>query len=939
MTVVDVLVIVAGAALIAALALFFFKPRQATRAHVEGGMQTVDITVKGGYSPNLIRVQAGAPVRLRFNRQESSDCTAKVVFHDFRLSKSLAAFGTTTLELPEAEPGEYGFACGMNMLHGTLVVEPDGADEASGTRTAVVEQAQSVHAAPMGTGEQAREEARGVTGHNRDTARAVGVGPQVAPRPPTARVEFALPGALRSLPSNTAQAEAQLRAIGGVESAEVNFGAERAVLTYDPQILDVDRLRDAVHQATGHPVTDRPQPGAEPTEDGEAAAHRGEVRELSWRVLLGIVLTLPVLYAAMVTHFVDPAYVTDLLENAWVQLVLIAPVMVVVGWPIHRTGLFALRNRSADMNTLISLGTLAAFGYSLLVTIAPALFPVAVREVYYEVVGFIITVILLGRLVEARARAGTGDAIRALVELAPRTAHVLRGGEEIEVPVDEVAVGDEIVVRPGEKVPVDGTVVKGRSSIDESMVTGESLPVEKAEGDTVIGATVNSTGSFTMRAISVGTDTMLAQIIRLVQQAQSSKAPIQRLADLVASYFVPAVVFIAVATFVIWFVVGPAPSLTFALVAAVSVLIIACPCALGLATPLSIMVGTGKGAQAGVLIRDAEALETAHKVDTIILDKTGTITRGQPALTDVVAEPDMDEGELLRLVASAERGSEHPLAEAIVTGARERGLDLGDATAFDSVTGWGVRARIDGRDLLIGNQRLLVDADIAVDGLEQSAARLAAEGKTPMYVGVDRRPAGLVAVADTLKPDSADAVTALHRLGVQVAMITGDNRRTAEAVAAQVGIDRVLADVLPEDKAANVRDLQDEGKLVAMVGDGINDAPALAQADVGVAIGTGTDVAIEAADVTLVSGELRGLVAAVALSKATMRNIRQNLVLAFAYNVAAIPIAAGLLYPATGTLLSPMIAAVAMAASSISVVLNAGRLSRISPRVLHGTPG
>nr|MBA3620031.1 copper-translocating P-type ATPase [Acidothermales bacterium] len=686
-----------------------------------------------------------------------------------------------------------------------------------------------------------------------------------------------------------------------------------------------------VHDATGYDAVERGAPGSEETEDAEAAARRAEVRDLRWRVGLGAVLTAPVLYAAMVAHFISGDYVPDLLENPWVQLVLSAPVMLLIGWPIHRTGLLALRNRSADMNTLISLGTIAAFGYSLLATVAPQALPEDVREVYYEVVSFIITIILLGRLIEARARAGTGDAIRSLVELAPRTARVLRGGTETEIPVDDVVVGDEIVVRPGEKVPVDGIIVRGRSTLDESMVTGESVPVEKTDGDTVIGATINTTGAFTMRATKVGADTMLAQIVKLVQEAQSSKAPIQRIADLVASYFVPAAVFIAIAAFAVWFVLGPDPSLTFALVAAVSVLIIACPCALGLATPLSIMVGTGKGARAGVLIRSAEALETAHKLHTVVLDKTGTITQGKPALTDVLPAPGVDEKELLRLVASTERSSEHPLAQAIVAGGRDRGLELTEPATFDSVTGKGVRATVDGRELLIGNARLLADAGIPTTELEQRAAALAEAGKTPMFIALDGRPAGLVAVADTIKPDSAAAVRGLHALGLEVAMITGDNRRTAQAVAAQVGIDRVLAEVLPEDKADEVRTLQDEGKLVAMVGDGVNDAPALAQADVGVAIGTGTDVAIEAADVTLVSGDLRGLVTAVALSKATMRNIRQNLVLAFAYNTAAIPIAAGVLYPVTGALLSPMIAAAAMAASSLSVVLNAGRLSRFTP--------
>jgi P-type Cu+ transporter len=497
-------------------------------------------------------------------------------------------------------------------------------------------------------------------------------------------------------------------------------------------------------------------------------------------------------------------------------------------------------------------------------------------------------------------------------------------------------VGEIVVVRPGEKIPVDGEVVDGRSAVDESMVTGEPIPVSKAAGDTVIGATINQTGAFRFRATKVGRDTMLAQIIALVERAQASKAPIQRLADLVASYFVPAAVFIAIGTFVIWFDVGPEPALTFALVAAVSVLIIACPCALGLATPLSIMVGTGKGAENGVLIRSAEALETAHKLNAIILDKTGTITNGAPALTDVVAANGFDEETLLRLVASAERSSEHPLAAAIVAGAEARGIGLGDASAFDSVTGHGVRATIGGHDVLVGRKDLLADAGVDPSALEGTVADLASAGKTAIYAAVDGRPAGVVAVADTLKENSPAAVGALRDLGLEVVMITGDNARTAEAVAREVGIDRVLAEVLPQDKALEVRRLQDEGKLVAMVGDGINDAPALAQSDVGIAIGTGTDVAIEAADVTLISGDLRGVVSALALSRATMRNIRQNLFFAFVYNAIGIPVAAGILYPFIGVTLNPMIAAAAMAASSLSVVTNANRLRGFEPPAIAG---
>jgi Cu+-exporting ATPase len=608
--------------------------------------------------------------------------------------------------------------------------------------------------------------------------------------------------------------------------------------------------------------------------------------------------------------------------------------MAYTGWPIHRTGWLTLRNRTADMNTLITIGTTAAFLYSLVVTVAPGLLPDDVREVYFEAVGVILTLILLGRLLEARAKAGTGEAIRKLIGLQARTARVIRDGSEVEIPVQDVQIGDVVAVRPGEKIPVDGEIVDGRSAIDESMVTGEPIPATKGPGETVIGATINQTGAFRFQATKVGKDTMLAQIIRLVEQAQASKAPIQRLADLVSSYFVPAVIFIAIGTFVVWFDFGPSPALIFALVSAVSVLIIACPCALGLATPLSIMVGTGKGAEHGVLIRSAESLETAHKLNTIVLDKTGTITKGKPALTDVVAVGSPADEELLRLVASAERSSEHPLGQAIVRGAEDRAIALVEPRDFRSVTGRGIEATVDGHAVLVGTKTLLDERGVETSSLEPEAARLSDQGRTAIYVAIDGAPSGVIAVADTLKEDSPRAVRALRDLGLEVVMITGDNRRTAEAVAREVGIGRVLSEVLPEDKALEVRRLQDEGKLVAMVGDGINDAPALAQADVGIAIGTGTDVAIEAADVTLISGALDGVVTSVGLSRATMRNIRQNLFFAVVYNTLGIPVAAGALYAATGMLLSPIIAAAAMALSSLSVVGNANRLRAYQPPVL-----
>ncbi|MBN9103701.1 MAG: heavy metal translocating P-type ATPase [Propionibacteriaceae bacterium] len=673
-----------------------------------------------------------------------------------------------------------------------------------------------------------------------------------------------------------------------------------------------------------------PEDASDPVAD-EAAERAAEISDLTRRLVLGSILTLPVLIAVMGGELLHATWVPEFLMNPWVQLVLIAPVMFYTGWPIHRTGWRALANRAADMNSLITLGTVAAFSYSLVVTVFPALLPEALREVYFEAVGVIITLILLGRLLETKAKAGTGEAIRKLIGLQPKTARVVRAGAEVDLPISEVVVGDVVIIRPGEKLPVDGEVFDGSSSVDESMVTGESIPVQKGPGDNVIGATINQTGALRYRATRVGADTMLSQIIRLVREAQGSKAPIQRLADKVSGFFVPAVIVIAIWTFAIWALVGPPPVFIFALVAAVSVLIIACPCALGLATPMSITVGTGKGAEYGILIRSAEALETAHRLDAIILDKTGTITKGVPALTDVLPAGDVTEDDLLAQVAAVEAASEHPLAAAIVSGAAERGVSLPPVTAFDSITGQGVRANVAGRGVLIGNERLLVTSGIDPAPLLAARDWVAEQGKTPMLVAIDDRPAGVIGVADTVKDGSAEAVAALQRRGIEVIMMTGDNRKTAAAIAAQVGIRKVVAEVMPEHKAAEVKRLQGDGRVVGMVGDGINDAPALAQADVGSAIGTGTDVAIESSDITLISGALSGVVTAVDLSRATMRNIKQNLAFAFLYNTLGIPIAAGVLYPFFGITLSPVIAAAAMAMSSLSVVANANRLRRFRP--------
>jgi Cu+-exporting ATPase len=602
--------------------------------------------------------------------------------------------------------------------------------------------------------------------------------------------------------------------------------------------------------------------------------------------------------------------------------ILTTPIQFWAGWQFYRGAWAALRHRTTDMNTLIAVGTSAAYLYSVGLILFPGFFQAqgVAREVYFDTSTIIITLILLGRYLEAIARGRTSMAIKRLIGLQPRTARVVRDGTEADIPVAEVLPGDLVVVRPGEKVPVDGVIRSGTSSLDESMVTGESMPVDKKPGDAVVGATLNTTGTFTFEATKVGKDTVLAQIIKLVEAAQGSKAPIQRLVDQVTGYFVPAVIGIAVLTGLLWYVFGPAPALTYALLNFVAVLIIACPCALGLATPTSIMVGTGKGAEHGILIRSGQALETAHKLRALVFDKTGTLTTGKPALTDVAASGALTADEVLRLAAGVERGSEHPVGGAIVDGARQRGLALAEPEGFHAVPGHGVVARVEGHAVVVGNRRLMEDRGVDARLPIEAGARLSEVGKTPIYVAVDGQAAGLIAVADTLKPHSAAAVAALHRLGLEVIMITGDNRRTAEAVAREVGIGRVLAEVLPGDKAKEVKRLQDEGKRVGMVGDGINDAPALAQADIGLALGTGTDVAMEAADITLMSGDLGGVVAAIALSKATMRNIKQNLFWAYAYNTALIPVAAGVLFPVFGWLLNPILAAGAMATSSVSVV-------------------
>jgi len=664
----------------------------------------------------------------------------------------------------------------------------------------------------------------------------------------------------------------------------------------------------------------------------------GELSDMTRRFWVGVVLTLPVLVLAMgpLVGLAIDAWLGH--ETArWLELLLATPVILWAGWPFLVRGVRSVVTWNLNMFTLVSIGVMAAWGYSVVATLLPGIFPPSFRDeagrvgVYFEAAAVIVTLVLLGQVLELRARRQTSGAIKALLDLAAKTARRIDAdGNETEVPLDAVQIGDRLRVRPGEKVPTDGKLVEGRSTIDESMITGEPMPVQKEAGDGVTGATVNQRGSFVMQAERVGGETLLSQIVHMVAEAQRSRAPIQRLADLAASYFVPTVLLVAVVTFIVWAVWGPAPAMAYAIVNAVAVLIIACPCALGLATPMSIMVGVGRGAQMGVLIKNAQALEIMEKIDTLVVDKTGTLTEGKPKLVAVKPTQGITEDELLRLAATLEKSSEHPLAESIVRGAKERNIDLADVTDFDSITGKGVHGQVEGQQVALGNRAMMQHLEIAPDPLADQAEALRSQGQTAMFVAVAGKLAGLLGVADPIKESTREAIKLLHESGVKIVMLTGDSQTTAQAVANQLGIDRVEAEVLPEQKAEVIKQLQAEGHKVAMAGDGINDAPALAQADVGIAMGTGTDVAIESASVTLIKGDLRGIAKCRLLSQKTMRNIRQNLFFAFIYNAAGLPIAAGVLYPVFGVLLSPMIAAAAMTFSSVSVIGNALRLRSVN---------
>ena len=716
--------------------------------------------------------------------------------------------------------------------------------------------------------------------------------------------------------------EKSIRKISGIKKVNVNIATEKVSVKYDLKKVSLDKIYGAIKSAGYEALEEQ-----EIRKDTEKETRDREIKSLRNKVILGIVLASLALIISFNEFFPQLSTINDQIK-LYILFMLVTPVQFYIGWQFYKGFWNALKHKTSDMNTLIAVGTSAAYFYSLVVTFFPELIKIGSKDVYFDTAAVIITLILLGRYLEAKAKGSTSEAIKKLVGLQPKTAIIIRNGKEIEVPIGEVKIDDIVFVKPGGKIPVDGIVVFGNSSIDESMITGESIPIEKKKGDKIIGGTINKHGMLKVKAERVGSDTALAQIIKLVEDAQGSKAPIQRLADKVASVFVPIVITIAFITFIAWYIFGPDPAFNFALVNFVAVLIIACPCALGLATPTAIIVGTGKGAENGILIKKAEALETAHKINFVVFDKTGTLTKGKPEVTDIINFTKFTKEDVLRYSAIVEKGSEHPLGESIILEANKKKISIPEPTEFKAISGKGIQAKYKRKNILLGNRSLILQNKINMKDLEIKMKKLETEGKTVMILAINNELAGLIAVADTLRNESKKAIQELHKMGKKIAMITGDNERTAKAIAKELGIDRLLAEVLPEDKAKEIKKLQKEGNIVAMAGDGINDAPALAQADVGIALGSGTDIALETGDIVLIKDDLRDVVKAISLSSYTIKKIKQNLFWAFFYNSAGIPIAAGALYPFIGFLLHPMIAAGAMALSSISVVSNSLLMKR-----------
>jgi Cu+-exporting ATPase len=721
--------------------------------------------------------------------------------------------------------------------------------------------------------------------------------------------------------------QSALGKVPGVISADVNLATEIASVSFDPERVNIQELKLAIEEA-GYRVLD--------TGDRDIIDKEREAlfRNLKIRFIVGLCLVIPLFILCYWKQLgLSILWDIDRNLNFLIQMILQSPVQFWVGWQFYRGAWSALKHRTSDMNTLIAVGTSSAYLYSVIVTLFPGIFSAKglIGDVYFDTSGTIIVLVLLGRILEARAKGQTSLAIKRLLGLRSRSARLLRDGREVEVPVEEVQIGDTVIVRPGEKIPVDGIVLEGNSAVDESMVTGESIPVEKRPGSEVIGSTINLAGMFKFKATRVGKETFLAQIIKMVEEAQGSRPPIARMADIIASRFVPGVMGVASLTFLMWLIFGPPPALTYGLLNFVAVMIVACPCALGLATPTSIMVGTGKGAENGIFIKSGEALEMVHRLTTIVLDKTGTITKGEPTVTDIVSVGRLNEEEILRIAASAEMGSEHPLGKAIVKKAMEKEVSIENIENFNALPGYGLEVTLKNIKVLMGNLQLMKERGIYLNNIEKDWDLLSSQGKTCIFLALDGKLEGIIALSDTLKDGSLEAISALKGLGLEVVMLTGDNARTAEGIARKVGVDRIISEVMPKEKLNEVNRLKAEGKKVGMVGDGINDAPALVQADVGIAIGTGTDVAIESADIVIISGDLRGVVTAIALSRATIRNVKQNLFWAFAYNMILIPVAAGALFPFFGVLLNPIFAAGAMGLSSITVVSNALRLKRFRP--------